>query len=257
MTALVLLAAACSGGDEDAGGTIAETPASASAVAVASASPATTPPGPSSPSAAPAATTAAGPPPTAPAVVAPADTGVPGLDSGDAFCAAWSRFGGSWQVVLAATAFGDPAEAARLEVIASTVAGDAYEAIFAAWPAELAVEQAVVADQYFGAFQRRSADALAALRSATATDPDVERLAEAWVTALAGRDPSNPVLAVDLPDDLSALADAAAAEFIAARVPLTDDPSMIITAATPRTDEYLATACPDQGAITGQDVVDG
>lgn len=187
----------------------------------------------------------------------PADTGVPGLDSADAFCAAWSRFGGSWQVVLAATAFGDPDQAARLEVIASTVTGDAYDAIFAVWPAELAGEQQTVADRYFGAFQRRSADAFAALDGAGATATDVEQLAIAWVDALATRNPSEPELAVELTDDLAALVDEAGAAFAAARVPLTSDPSMVITAATPLTDDYLATACPDQGSITGQDVVDG
>ena len=51
--------------------------------------------------------------------------------------------------------------------------------------------------------------------------------------------------------------DEAGAAFAAARVPLTADPSMVITAETPLTDEYLATACPDQGSITGSDVVDG
>ena len=89
------------------------------------------------------------------------------------------------------------------------------------------------------------------------TDDEIEQLATAWVEALATRNPSNPELAVELPDDLTALVDEAGAAFAAARVPLTADPSMIITAETPRTDEYLATACPDQGSITGSDVVDG
>ena len=38
--------------------------------------------------------------------------------------------------------------------------------------------------------------------------------------------------------------------------PLQADPSMVITADTPLTDEFLGTACPDQGWIVGQDVVD-
>ena len=48
----------------------------------------------------------------------------------------------------------------------------------------------------------------------------------------------------------------AADAFGAARVPLPSDPSMVITAETPLTDAFLATACPDQGWIVGQDVVD-
>jgi len=153
IVAVVLLAGACSdGGDESAPGTVAPGTTTRFLAGV------TTVPEPVSTAGAGMSTTSN---PTAPPTPSPADTGVPGLDSEDAFCAAWSRFGGSWQVVLAATAFGDPDEAARLEVIASTVAGDAYGAIFAAWPDELAGEQATVADAYFGAFQRRSADAFA------------------------------------------------------------------------------------------------
>ena len=95
----------------------------------------------------------------APPTAAVVDTGVPGLDSGDAFCAAWSRFGGSWQLLVQVGAAGDPVQLARLEVIASTVVQGAYGDVFAAWPAELESEREVVADAYFGAFQRRSADA--------------------------------------------------------------------------------------------------
>ena len=36
----------------------------------------------------------------------------------------------------------------------------------------------------------------------------------------------------------------------------TSDPSMVITAETPLTDAFLATACPDEGWIVGQDVVE-
>lgn len=198
------------------------------------------------------------PPTTPPAGSAqPADTGVPGLDSGDAFCAAWSRFGGSWQVVLASAVFGDADEAMRLEVIASGVVGDAYEALFAVWPEPLASERQLVADGYFGPFQRRSLDALAALADAGADDAAVDRLAAVWVDALARRDPSEPSITVTVPDDLADAVEAAAATFAARRVPLPADPSMVITASTPLTDDYLTTACPDQGSIVGQDFVDG
>lgn len=191
--------------------------------------------------------------PTTPATSEPApiDTGIPGLDSEDAFCAAWSRFGGSWQVAIGAAAFGAPDEAARLEVIASTVVADAYDAVFAAWPAELEDEREVVADEFFGAFRRRSDDASAALAAAGATPAQQTTLAEIWVDALAARDPSNPVLTVDLPADLAPLVDDATARFIAQRPPFTQDPSMVITAETPLTDAYLGTACPDQGSIFG------
>jgi hypothetical protein len=188
------------------------------------------------------------------ATPAPADTGVPGLDSDDAFCAAWSRFGGSWQVTLAAAAFGPADDAARLEVLASTVVADAYDAIFLAWPAELESEREVVADEFFGAFRRRSADALAALSEAGADDDDIAELADLWVDALAGRDPGNPVLEVDVPEELAGTVVAAVGGFTAQRPPFTQDPSMVITASTPLTDDYLQTACPDQGSIFGENI---
>jgi hypothetical protein len=179
---------------------------------------------------------------------------VPGLDSDDSFCAAWSRFGGSWQLLVQAGSVADPAEVARLEVIASTLVGDAYDDVFAAWPAELESERDVVADEYFGAFQRRSSDAAGALADAGASADDFAALAEAWSAALESYDPLAPSIAVAVPDDLEQTVADAASAFAAQRVPLAADPSMVITAATPLTDEFLATACPDQGWIVGQDV---
>jgi hypothetical protein len=250
----VLLLAACSGDEPEAAPTtpppttVAPTTA-ATVPTTSSAPPTTAPPTTVAPTTEPTPTTV--PPPTPP----PADTGVPGLDSEDAFCAAWSRFGGSWQVVLAASAFGDPDDAARLEVLASTVVGDAYDAMFDVWPDELASERDVVADDFFGAFQRRSADALAALSAAGADADDIELLADVWVDALATRSPSDPVLDVAVPDELGEVVGAAADRFAGQRTPFTQDPSMVITAETPATDSFLGAACPDQGSIFGGDVI--
>jgi hypothetical protein len=186
------------------------------------------------------------------------ETGIPGLDSTDAFCAAWSRFGGSWQVMLAAAYFGDDrADAYRLEVLASPVVADAYDDLFAAWPVELDGERDIVADAYFGAFRRRSADALDSLRDVGATPGDEAALSAAWLAALAARDPEQPVLAVDVPADLEALVEQAAADLATRRVAFPTDPSMTITADTPATDQFLAVSCPDQGLLAGQDVIDG
>lgn len=184
------------------------------------------------------------------------DTGVPGLESADAFCAAWSRFGGSWQLMIVQSAFtGDSAAVSRLEVVASPLVTESYGALFDAWPVTLESERDVVADAYFGAFQRRSEAALEALIDAGAADADLEALAARWQEALAGYDPVNVELDVALDPDLADLVDTAAATFAAARPPIADDPSMVITAETPATDSFLATACPDQGWISGADVV--
>jgi hypothetical protein len=247
LTALVMLSGACSGDDD--GASEPTSPAVTSPSQLTAGAPDTSPT-PVSNIAPPTA-----PPATSRPTIAVADTGVPGLDSDDAFCAAWSRFGGSWQLLVQAGAAGDPAQAARLEVIASTVVQDAYDDVFAAWPAQLESERAVVADGYFGAFQRRSADAAAALSAAGASDADVAALAEAWDAALAAYDPST-TFDVTAPPDLDPLVSQAAAAFDDQRVPLQADPSMVITVETPLTDAFLATACPDQGWIVGQDVGD-
>lgn len=202
----------------------------------------------------PTGTTAAG---TVTVVEVP-ETGVPGLDSDDTFCAAWSRFGGSWQVIQVAANFApDPAIVPAMEVVASPVIDDAYDAMFAAWPAELADERDLVADGFFGPLDRRAEAALDALVAAGATADQLAALRSAWVAALAARQPDDPVLFPELDGDLAALVDAAAAEFAAQRVGFVEDPSMRIAVETPRTDAYLATACPDQGALTGGEVDGG
>lgn len=191
---------------------------------------------------------------TFPVVEVP-ESGVPGLDSDDSFCAAWSRFGGTWQVVQVAANFApDPAVVPVMEVTAAPVVGAAYDAMLAAWPDELASERDAVADGYFGPLDRRAEAALAALVSAGASDADLDALATAWEAALAERRADEPVVVAELDDGLQALVDAAAAEFAAQRVDFVDDPSMRITVETPSTDAYLATACPDQGALTGGEV---
>lgn len=192
------------------------------------------------------------------AVVEVPETGVPGLDSDDSFCAAWSRFGGSWQVIQVAANFApDPSVVPAIEVVAAPVVDRAYDAMFAAWPAELADEREAVADGFFGPLERRAEVALDALDRAGADDDDLDALASAWVAALAARQPDEPVLAPELTDELRELVDVAAADFADERVAFVDDPSMRIVVQTPTTDAYLATACPDQGALTGTEVGEG
>jgi hypothetical protein len=191
---------------------------------------------------------------TFPVVEVP-ETGVPGIDSADAFCAAWSRFGGSWQVIQVAANFApDPSTVPFMEVSAAPVVVEAYDSMFANWPEELADERDVVADGFFGPLARRAEVAVDALRSAGADEVQLDAIAAAWVDALAVRDLEEPVLLPALGADLAGLVDAAAATFAAQRVDFVDDPTMRIVAETPRTDAYLATSCPDQGALTGGEI---
>lgn len=253
---------ACTGSDDPGGppgGTVSapdSSEASSTVAARASAAPAPTvvPP----PSDGPDVPATSGRSATAPSVVALPETGVPGLDSDDAFCAAWSRFGGSWQVLAVGSSFAaDPATVAEWEVAAAPVIAAAYDDLLANFPDELSSEADVVADGYFGALQRRSADAGEALAATGAGDGVIAEIAAAWLEALAMRDPFSPELELAVGDEAAAVLAAAGQSFASARVEFHLDPSMVVGVETPLTDAYLETGCPDQGTLTGQEVEGG
>lgn len=260
--------AACSDSDDDAGDQVtadsAEAPANASPGASTPASRPTAqdpvPTGPAAPSPTPLPTplpttppTTVPPPPTAP----PPETGVPGLDSADAFCAAWSRYAGSFQVVAVASSFlvDEPQRAFELEVAAATTVTEAYAALAATWPAELEAEREAALDTAFGPFAARAERArtlLAEELERAGTDPDA--IAAAWEAALATRNPDDPSLQVDLPADAQAAVAAAAGGVAASEPPIYADPALVTDVATPRTDSYLLANCPDEGQLAGADV---
>ena len=199
--------------------------------------------------------TAATTPTTPDTRVDPQATGIPGLDSDDPFCAAWSRFAGSWQVLSVGSSFlGDPDRVATWEVASAPVIAEAYVALMDNFPAQLAAEAEIVAEGYFGVLLRRSSEAGSALVAAGADADAIARLSDAWLAALAARDPADPDLTFAVPTDLEAMVAEAAAALIADQVELHLDPAMVVAVATPGTDAYLETACPDQGTLTGQEV---
>lgn len=189
-------------------------------------------------------------------VVVVPEEGVPGLDSDDAFCSSWSRFAGSFQVVAVTAAFGSgsPEQLAALEVAAAPTVTEAYRRLLDNWPDELADEADLVADEFLGPFARRL-DVAEAMLGEVGADPDaIAAIDAAWLDGLARRDPTTPEFVVDLPDELWALIDEAAAEFAQQRVAFTQDPSLVTDVQTPLTSEYLAASCPDQGTLSGQEV---
>lgn len=192
------------------------------------------------------------------AIVIP-ETGIPGLDSTDRFCAAWSRWAGSYQVVSVTAAFSDgPArDVAALEVLASTVVVAASADLLASWPDAIKTERDRAADQYFGPFTRRSEIALGAFQAAGADATIVAATREAWLDALARRDPANLELSIDLPDAIWSIVDTAAADLLTERVPFSDDQGLVIAADTSAIDDYIAATCPDQGALAGGEVSGG
>lgn len=191
------------------------------------------------------------PPPTLPEI------GVPGLDAEEVVCRAWSRFAGSFQVAAVAASFGDdPFGSAVLEVAASPVVTAAAAEMVEVWPEELADEAEAVADRYLGPFARRSGRALDRLIDAGADDAQLQRLSEAWLDALARRDPAEVLPDLILDDDLADLVEAAAVDFAAAVPPIPLDPSLITDVEIPLTQEFLFESCPDRGTLAGGEVVD-
>jgi hypothetical protein len=184
------------------------------------------------------------------------EVGVPGLDSDEIVCRAWSRFGGSFQVLAVAASFGagDPSAVAALEVIASPTVTTAYDDLVTNWPDELVDEAEIVADDYLGPFARRSDRALAALDAAGADASTKEAIVAAWETALAGRDPNEPEIVVALPGDVQAVVDTAAAELVGQVVPIPSDPSLVTDVDVPLTEQYLIDTCPDRGTLGGVDI---
>lgn len=184
------------------------------------------------------------------------EVGVPGLDSDDAFCASWSRFAGSFQVVAVTAAFGSgsPEQLAALEVAAAPTVTAAYQDLIDHWPDELASEADLVADEFLGPFARRLDAANETLRDVGADDSTIQTIEQAWLAGLAQRDPTTPEFVVDLPEQTWAVIDLAAAAFGAQRVPFAEDPTLVTEVQTPLTSEYLAVTCPDQGTLSGQEV---
>ena len=185
------------------------------------------------------------------------DRAVPGIDSEDPFCRAWSEFAGSFQTLTYASVFGDdPLAGARLEVIAAASVVGAAQALDDAFPREIVDERAEFIDDVVGPFARRAASAADELRSVGVGDGDIELLGEVWRTALVAADPDNPVTTVEVPADLDAAVSAAAASFAANVPPIANDPSLVTEAEAPRTQAYIADRCPDQGILGGNDAID-
>ncbi len=195
----------------------------------------------------------AGDPPSSGVVTVP-DSGVPGLDSDDAFCRSWSEFAGSFQALALVSSFGfDPLVAARDELAASSVLLAAVAGLDDNLPDELESERTAFVVGFVGPMADRAAEAHDALVDAGLGRSDIDALGTVWLTTLADAGLDTPI--EDLPVDaaVAGAVDQAAAAFSAARPPIVEDPVLITDAQVPRTLAYLAANCPDQGILAGSD----
>jgi len=185
------------------------------------------------------------------------ERGVPGIDSDDLFCRAWSEFAGSFQVLtFASVAESDPVAAARLELVASATVTSAAQTLADEFPESVASEREVFLDDVIGPFARRAARASDELRAAGLAAGDIEQLGDVWLAALVDAGVDDPEIVVVAPDGLTDAVDAAT-EVFAANVPvIAADPGLVTEAQAPATLGYLADNCPDQGILAGNDAID-
>lgn len=260
-SALALVTIGCSGGDADdddrTGASVADGPAASSTRAAGTAAG-----GDTGPAGETAATTDRATDPVStdppPSVATVPDTGVPGLDSADAFCRSWSEFAGSFQALALATSLGtDPAAAARLEVAAAPAILAAIKGLDANLPEQIEAEREALVSELAGPMSRRAARARDELLDAGLAQPAIVTLGEAWLGALAAAGLEDPDIDLDVPAAVDPAAfDAAVDEFVAALPPIDQDPSLITDASIPLTERYLVDNCPDQGTLGGNDIID-
>ena len=185
------------------------------------------------------------------------EEGLPGIDSADPFCQAWSEFAGSFQALTFASVAGsDPVAAVRLEVVAAAAVAAAVQSMDESFPDAISGERVVFVDEVVGPFGRRASRATEELRAAGLVPEDIDALGDAWLLALVEAGVDDPDIVVVVPDGLAAAVDEATATF-AANVPaIVADPSLVTEARTDATFDYLAQRCPDQGILGGIDAVD-
>jgi hypothetical protein len=192
--------------------------------------------------------------PSTPAIEPIPETGVPGIDSSDVFCRAWSEFAGSFQALALVSAIGDSDAAYRLEVIAASTVTAAVNTMDVNLPNELEAERVALIADLAGPFLGRAVLAEADLLGA-GIEPPVLR--DVWIDALTEAGVDDPELQVVVPDAIDAAAlNSAVASFSNAQLAIVGDPALITEATIPLTEAYLADVCPDGGILSGNDVID-
>lgn len=183
--------------------------------------------------------------------------GVPGIDSDDAFCQAWSEFGGTFQALaLASHAATDEATARRAELAAAHALGEALATMTEQFP--MAIDDAgrqEFLDGLLGPFARRAAYAESFLLEAGLTPEQLGELGDLWIATLASTGLGDPDIDVDIPAAMQPAFDQAQAAFEAAVPAIPDDPSLITDVAAEETAAHIAATCPDQGTLGGNDFV--
>ncbi len=187
-----------------------------------------------------------------------AETGVPGIESDDAFCRAWSEYAGSVQALSLAWAVQPAAAAATLEIAASDAVTAAVAAMAAELPPEIEANRAALTVDVPGPFLRRAERARAVLLDAGATDEEIERLGDAWIAAITTFGLDAEDVEVVPPDGVAPKLAVAAEAFVESVPSILEDPTLDTTEfdISPALD-YIFDNCPDRGTLAGNDDIEG
>lgn len=198
---------------------------------------------------------------TSPVVEPIESNAIPGLNSDDRFCAAWSRFAGSFQIISPAWLIADdPAESidpGQLEASAAQTMIAAYYEMGTSWPDGLAAAKDQSLAVYQPMFERMNRS-VGFLRGAGATDEQLLEIAAWWEVQLAEFDGFTFPDPRQAPVALVPLIEQAGTEVITKEVPMPEDQALV-QPSEPLVDlfDYLASNCPDQGLLSGREVLDG
>ena len=120
-------------------------------------------------------------------------------------------------------------------------------------PEELEPERTEFIVGYVGPMATRAGDARDALLAAGLEPLQVEALGTVWLETLEDVGLYTPIEHLPIDPAVTDAVEQAAVAFLAARPPIVEDPALITDAQVPRTLEYLAANCPDQGILAGSD----
>jgi hypothetical protein len=188
--------------------------------------------------------------------VAVPETGVPGIDSDDAFCRSWSQYAGTFNALAYAWGVQAPEAAAALEVAASAAITASVDGMSKNLPAEIESNRRSLTVDVPGPFLGRATKARALLVAAGADDATVDALGEAWIAAITEAGISSDDLSIAVPAGVGPILETAAAQFASDLPPMFEDPTLDTTQfdISPSL-EYIANTCPDQGTLAGNDNV--
>ena len=128
------------------------------------------------------------------------DTGVPGIDSDDAFCRSWSEFAGSYQALTFSWALVGGQPSARLEVMANGALRAAVAQLADALPDELSSERQALTIDLTTPILRRAERSRELLLVEGVDEATIDALSSLWLAALADAGPESDDLTVPIDD---------------------------------------------------------